>query len=303
MSFETFKSPVLKCKPDPISFATPVLKPRVNSDDDDITTAAPSPWSSAPLDSPCWSPAPGFMPDHRGSFPLPKAAPDNETFMTPPWAPIEHGFLALPLQKVLEASDATASPLEIMTPPCTPRKASTPAFAQKKEPCTPQKAPYCPFPTTVPALPQKPCLMQALCGNTVERVQEVLNEEPDAPGFPFFDHEMEPPLCFALKAQCCPEIIRLLLEHGADPKMKDRKNRTPADLLRSLDGPAREHYIDIETIERILGVEPDLDADAGHVPIIQDFDFSVMLKEPSWANCDVRLPPELRSQLDEIFPF
>lgn len=151
-----------------------------------------------------------------------------------------------PMVPAAEA-ETKASDCVGMSPPSTPRKT------------------YCPYPSSPPPAPMPgipkfavpfPPLMKALHAKSVKEVREVLLDEPDAPQFPFWDHETEPPLCYALKHKCSAGIVRLLVQHGADTEMKDVRGKSPADLLRSARN-STECYPDIGTIEQILGVVPD----------------------------------------------
>jgi hypothetical protein len=92
--------------------------------------------------------------------------------------------------------------------------------------------------------------MRALYSKSAKSVNEALLLEPDAAHFPFWDHEVEPPLCFAVRHMCGAEITRLLLEHGADPAMTDKYGRTPADIMRSMATSGR--FKDSGSVEQLL---------------------------------------------------
>jgi len=66
------------------------------------------------------------------------------------------------------------------------------------------------------------------------RVAEILNADVDAAFDPFFDHDWEPPLCYAVRQKCGVEVIKLLIEHGADIHATDVEGATPIKLLRAL---------------------------------------------------------------------
>jgi hypothetical protein len=99
--------------------------------------------------------------------------------------------------------------------------------------------------------------MKALMQNSLENVREALILDPDAARFPFFDHQVKPPLCLALECKCNAEIVRLLLKYGADPDIKDLRGRGPRDILRSIRTAPHDPvlYIDLDLIEQVLGAE------------------------------------------------
>jgi len=134
----------------------------------------------------------------------------------------------------------------------------------KTNAASPPKTPYrncLPFPSTPPRAPKAepmPMLMRGLRANSATLVQEAIRAEPDIARFPFWDHALEPPLCFAVRNECKPEIIELLLMHGAELDAKDTRGRSPADILMSMrigmTGPIS--YTDLSTIEKLLHVPP-----------------------------------------------
>jgi hypothetical protein len=112
------------------------------------------------------------------------------------------------------------------------------------------------FPTTPPAAPRDesmPMLMRALKANSTTLVQNAIEAEPDVARFPFWDHEVEPPLCFAVRQNCSADIIDMLLLHGAELDAKDLQGRSPADILTSM-RMVRNASTDFGAIENLLGV-------------------------------------------------
>lgn len=178
------------------------------------------------------------------------------------------------------------------SPPCTPRRADGFALTQ---PTTPTKVAYCPFATSMPVAPKLPSLLKALSIGSVDQVRDALLAEPDEAVSPFFDGGFEPPLCFALRRQCCAEIIQLLLEHGADTEIKDRRNQAPADILKSFrNDRAFNRYEDIDVIELMLGLDPmDLPEDV-HRTFVPNW---CVLKQSQ----RVQLPDDALQLLDSIF--
>jgi hypothetical protein len=70
-------------------------------------------------------------------------------------------------------------------------------------------------------------------GNQVAAVSEALANDPDAATQPFFDHAVEPPLCYAVRSGCDKEVIGVLINHGADVNAADTCGQTPLALLCS----------------------------------------------------------------------
>lgn len=92
-----------------------------------------------------------------------------------------------------------------------------------------------------PAAPRRlppPPLMVALDlydhAQCAARVAEVLKADAEAAFFPFFDHDCEPPLCYAIRQGCGVEAIKLLLDYGADVNAMDACGKTPIQLLWEL---------------------------------------------------------------------
>jgi len=87
------------------------------------------------------------------------------------------------------------------------------------------------IPPEAPRRGRRPPLMRALQAKCALAVRAALAAEPDAAAFPFWEHQLEPPLCHAIRAGCAADVCTLLLQHGADVNAEDMKGRTPMDLL------------------------------------------------------------------------
>lgn len=89
--------------------------------------------------------------------------------------------------------------------------------------------------TPPPLIPKsripRPPMLQALQSKSVEQVRAVLLENPEAAHEPFWDHDVEPPLCCAMRLQCNTAILQLLLDYGASPETKNARGRTPAEIV------------------------------------------------------------------------
>lgn len=68
---------------------------------------------------------------------------------------------------------------------------------------------------------ERPPLLQALQARSEEKTRTVLELDPASAKEVFWDHNVEPPLCAALRLNCGPGIVGLLLEHGANPSAPD----------------------------------------------------------------------------------
>lgn len=77
-----------------------------------------------------------------------------------------------------------------------------------------------------------PPLLKALILNSEEQVSAALRADPAAATEPFWDHEVEPPLCCAARLGCGAGVVRLLLDAGADPEAADVRGRVAGELAR-----------------------------------------------------------------------
>lgn len=87
-----------------------------------------------------------------------------------------------------------------------------------------------------PRAPRKavlPPLLSALQCWDVVGVRQALETDRECAQFPFWEHGLEPPLCAAVRLGCGPEIIELLVDHGAAVNSVDSKGRGPLDILRA----------------------------------------------------------------------
>jgi len=105
-----------------------------------------------------------------------------------------------------------------VTPPTTPRKTEGARFASP--PGAPRENPL-------------PPLLGALCMDSLEKVSDVLEADPEAAATPFWEHDVSPPLCSAVRHGCNASIVRLLMEKRADPDMPNSRGQTPLSILAS----------------------------------------------------------------------
>jgi len=134
------------------------------------------------------------------------------------------GNLSLPLPTTL------SSPLlDQTTPPGTPRTSTVPAplatpLIRHQSKVTPPPA---------PKAAAKPPLLCALHADSIETVRSVLEQDTHAVTSLIWEHDVEPPLCSAVRLGCCPEVIGFLLDHHADVDGLDSRGRTPLAILAS----------------------------------------------------------------------
>ena len=84
---------------------------------------------------------------------------------------------------------------------------------------------------------QKPKLLRAIELDDTGAIRRALVENPEAASEPFWDHDLEPPLCAAIRCGCRPAIFELLLAHGADASFANIFYQTPVEMLRGDTGP------------------------------------------------------------------
>lgn len=113
------------------------------------------------------------------------------------------------------------SAVEMSTPPTTPR--GTSCFHVDERPQ--------PLPSTPRRKPAPP-LLEALQVNSIAMVRDVIANDADAALFPFWDHNMEPPLCCATRLSCDAPIISNLLESRADVNATNVDGMTALDIVR-----------------------------------------------------------------------
>jgi len=114
----------------------------------------------------------------------------------------------------------------VVTPPATPRKAGT--RRSESPPGAPRENPL-------------PPLLGALCVDSLEKVSEILEADPEAAVVPFWEHAASPPLCSAVRHGCNASIVRLLLEKRADPDMPNSMGQTPLSILASTPSTGTGH--------------------------------------------------------------
>jgi hypothetical protein len=92
-------------------------------------------------------------------------------------------------------------------------------------------------------------LLRALQVNSADMVSDVIARDADAATLPFWDHNMEPPLCCAARLSCDAPIVSHLLEARADVNATNAEGITALDIVRR---PARLRGEDIELGDAIF---------------------------------------------------
>jgi len=88
--------------------------------------------------------------------------------------------------------------------------------------------------------PRAPCqsklppLLKSLAANDLRKVRECLSADSLVANTPFWDHDVEPPLCAAVRLRCDTCIVKALLDSDADPEAIDSHGRTPLMIATSL---------------------------------------------------------------------
>jgi len=208
-------------------------RPRLSSA---ASTVAPSSAALSFAASPAMSPEisispaePFFMDNWDFMLPAAEKSSDEEV----PVEPVSR--VASPAHKVarLEGSYETsesATAAEALAPgsPMTPRAAlGSPRTPPSRTRAAPRSS------TPPPLIPKskrpRPPLLQALQAKSIDAVRETLLLDPTDATFPFWEHDYEPPLCCAVRLEC---IVKLLLEHEADPTATDKYGCTPLKIVQ-----------------------------------------------------------------------
>lgn len=154
--------------------------------------------------------------------------------MPPPLAPQVHNQDAMLSPLAQKAQQAFQPAGGYTTPPVTPRKVQddddvpmTPPPSRSRQLKTPM----------APKKSQMPDLMKALFEEAAHGlqclplVQAVLENDSQAAWMPFWDHDFEPPLCYAVRMGCDVEVVKLLIRYGCDVKAVNAKGNSALDML------------------------------------------------------------------------
>jgi len=171
---------------------------------DTVSTMAPSPCASF-ADSPSMTPR--GTDTFIGDFSLDAEEPLREATDEDMNDPVSR--VNSPAHKVARLTTSVIAP----DMPLTPRvpETSVPGTPRTPKPRAAQRS------FTPPALvrSERPVLMRALRTHKLEQVSSVLKHSPDLVNEPFWEHDCETPLCFAIRLRCSLAIVQLLIDKGA----------------------------------------------------------------------------------------
>uniref|UniRef100_A0A7S4QXA3 Uncharacterized protein n=1 Tax=Alexandrium monilatum TaxID=311494 RepID=A0A7S4QXA3_9DINO len=163
---------------------------------------------------------PPTTPRHQGS-----QRPDRRTMATPPATPP-------PQHSADKCREQPGTPTPALRQPMFVTPPSSPCGGRGEHTMPP------PSRKAAGRLP----LLRALQANSIQMAQRVLKADPDAAASLLWDDSMrEPPLCAAVRLKCGAELVQLLMEHGADPRLVNREGRAPLNLLVECWRPAEVH--------------------------------------------------------------
>eukprot|EP00927_Polykrikos_kofoidii_P009407 TRINITY_DN13924_c0_g1_i2.p1 TRINITY_DN13924_c0_g1~~TRINITY_DN13924_c0_g1_i2.p1 ORF type:complete len:395 (-),score=65.90 TRINITY_DN13924_c0_g1_i2:414-1598(-) len=225
---------------------SPVKKRVTHSFDEQCSTVAPSPaclsmTHTSPWPSPTTSKGLSIEHDLAGFLPSPPRA---------------HQFLPKVPCSMKDIVNIRHDPPAAATCPTTPRTdPSQPAQpAMTTPPTTPRNTSLfshvgC---LSLPSEPRRkpaPPLLQALQVNSIEMVRDAIADNADAAALPFWDHNVEPPLCCAARLSCDAPIVSLLMDAGADVNATNADGNTALDIVRR---PARCRGDDVAPSDTIF---------------------------------------------------
>ncbi|CAK0850066.1 unnamed protein product [Prorocentrum cordatum] len=125
------------------------------------------------------------------------------------------------------APGESASQTVWTTPPSTPRvRSGLPAAPPSPQFGEPRAEP----------------LLLALERNCTKQVRLAIEADPEAAKEPFWDSRFEWPLCAAIRLRCSVEVVRLLIENGAEVGVESVGGQSPLQLLST---GTEDHLIDL----------------------------------------------------------
>jgi len=101
-------------------------------------------------------------------------------------------------------------------------------FQTPPRPCDMPKTPR------APRQGKSPPLLMALAANDLMQVRACLSVNSLVASTPFWDHDVDTPLCTAVRLRCDACIVKALLDSDADPEAIGVQGRTPLMMAASL---------------------------------------------------------------------
>lgn len=203
----------------------------------------------------------------------------------------------------MPASSASSTPWE---PP-----GAVPGALPDPCPGTPPVGVSAPGPLDTPApVPKnsaatKPDLLRALTSQSLQAVEQVLADDPDAVNEPFWEQQCEPPLCRAIREGCSPAIVAELLRRGADVDAVDARACSPYMLLQqakarlqTMAGPRVAQY-EWDVVEGLL-LEAGAKTAAGNAYVQGD---TWGMQEDTWGAAPLPFDAELGTFLPPPMPW
>jgi len=143
-------------------------------------------------------------------------------------------FFALPLPARCDSAGRQAQIVQLLLDSATPQSSLIESECSESlmtPPMTPTARQAPTTPGGAPRKPAMPAMMAALSADSLEEVDAAIKADADSAWEPFWDHDVEPPLCFAARNLCDPRIVQLLLSSGASATASDKDAKTPLELI------------------------------------------------------------------------
>jgi len=115
-----------------------------------------------------------------------------------------------------------------------------------------------------------PPLLKSLAANNLKKVRECLSADSLVANTPFWDHDVELPLCAAVRLRCDTCIVKALLDNDADPEAIDSRGRTPLMIATWLWSEFLEQDLPFHGFPQLLAVPQMFPANEDQLQRAQD---------------------------------